>query len=173
MTTHIRTLAQSIRLLALDVDGVLTDGQLHYSAEGETLKVFNCQDGLGIQLLRKGGIDCVLITGRNSPMVSRRAEELGITHVIQGRDDKLVALQEFIAPLQLKAEQIAYAGDDLPDLSAVKWCGVGIAVANAHALVKQKAQWQTRCNGGQGAVREICEGLLEMQGKLERLLMTY
>lgn len=171
--SKLKSLAQPIRLLALDVDGVLTDGRLHYSPEGEKLKIFDCQDGLGIKLLHKGGIECVIITGRNSPMVSQRAQELGITAVIQGRDDKLAALQEFVAPLHLQPENIAYAGDDLPDLSAIQWCGLGIAVANAHALVKRHAQWQTERCGGHGAVREICEGLLELQEKLAAQLSTY
>lgn len=165
-TSSVTQLAQFIRLLVLDVDGVLTDGRLYYSPTGEALKAFDCQDGLGIQWLQQAGIPCAIITGRNSPMVSQRAQELGITHVIQGRNDKQVALQELCASLNLTAQHIAYAGDDLPDLSAVQWSGLGIAVANAHPLLKKEAQWQTQANGGRGAVREICEGLLEMQGKL-------
>lgn len=162
--------ARQIRLLVLDVDGVLSDGKLYFSNGGEELKNFHIQDGLGIKLLARAGIETAIITGRSSTIVARRAENLGIRHVMQGREDKLVALQELRARLGIDLEQIAYMGDDLPDLAAIRGVGLGLTVANANAVVQQYAAWSSRFNGGEGAVREACELILQAQGKLQALL---
>ncbi len=117
--------AAAIRLLVLDVDGVMTDGRIYYSSTGEELKAFNIRDGLGIKLLQRAGIEVAIITGRTSPMVERRAGELGISRVVQGREDKQLALRELSGELGIPLEHCAYMGDDLPDLGAIRSAGLG------------------------------------------------
>lgn len=158
-----------IRLLALDVDGVLTDGRVIYGSDGSELKAFNIKDGLGLKLLQRGGIEVALITGRESRIVARRAAELGIEEVIQGREDKLVALRELCARRTLELAQCAYMGDDLPDLAAIQAAGLGLTVADAVAAVRAQADWCSTAAGGAGAVREACEWLLQLQGSWTRL----
>lgn len=175
--------AKNIRLLLLDVDGVLTDGRLYYGNNGEELKAFNIQDGLGIKLLQRNGIQVGIITGRSSELLARRASELGIELVIQGREDKLTALNEILEDMQqaikddnqtsYKMEQIAFLGDDLPDLAVIRRVGLGVAVANATSFVVENAHWQTSTKGGDGAVRELAEMLLQAQGKLESIHSSY
>lgn len=165
--------ASDVRLLALDVDGVLTDGHLWFGNSGEEMKAFDIQDGLGVKLLQRGGISVALITGRQSELVARRARELGIEQVIQGREDKRIALAELCQQLGLQPAQAAYMGDDLPDLGAIRTAGLGLAPANAHDLVAVHADYQTRRSGGGGAVREACELILRAQGKLDTLLEAY
>lgn len=165
--------ARIIKLLVLDVDGVLTDGRLWYGNSGEELKAFHIQDGLGIKLLQRAGVDVAIITGRTSQLVTRRGTELGIKHIVQGREDKLVALRTLAAELQLELEEIAYAGDDLPDLSAIAAVGLGIAVANAMPYVARHAAYKTARNGGDGAVREICDLIMQAQDKLDGVLERY
>jgi len=175
--------AKNIRLLLLDVDGVLTDGRLYYGNNGEELKAFNIQDGLGIKLLQRNGIQVGIITGRSSELLARRASELGIELVIQGREDKLIALQEILENLQeatnegaqapYQMEQIAFLGDDLPDVAVIRRVGLGVAVANARSFIAENAHWQTTTNGGYGAVRELAEMLLHAQGKLDSIHASY
>jgi len=161
--------ARAIRLLALDVDGVLTDGRIYYGNQGEELKAFNIKDGLGIKLLQGAGIEVAIITGRQSEIVARRARELGITSVIQGREDKRQALQELCRDKGLTLEQCAYMGDDLPDLAAVIACGLGLTVADGSARVRDAADWQSKLPGGGGAVREACELILDARGEWSAL----
>jgi 3-deoxy-D-manno-octulosonate 8-phosphate phosphatase (KDO 8-P phosphatase) len=165
--------ARAVRLLVLDVDGVLTDGRLWYGNSNEELKAFNIQDGLGIKLLMRAGIDVAIITGRTSALVARRGAELGIRHVIQGREDKLVALRALCTELNIELNEIAYMGDDLPDLSAIRAAGLGITVANGHHAVAPHALYQTRSNGGDGAVREVCDLLLKAQDKFDAIVEHY
>ncbi|MFC3283576.1 KdsC family phosphatase [Litchfieldella rifensis] len=165
--------ARQIRLLALDVDGVLSDGRLYFQADGVEIKAFHTQDGHGLKLLRQAGLEVALITGRDSPMVSRRAADLGINHVHQGSDDKLDVLRQLCARLDLQFEQVAYCGDDLPDLAAIKRAGLGISVPNAPAYIRAHADWTTERQGGHGAVREICDALLEAQGYWGAVVDTY
>lgn len=165
--------AQKIRLLLLDVDGVLTDGQLHYSSQGEEIKNFNIKDGLGIKLLQKAGIAVGIITGRVSSMVQRRAEELGITLIVQGREDKLTALMELIRNQDLSLSQIAYMGDDLPDLAAIRAVGLGATVADCNPILSFHAAYQTSAPGGKGAVRELAELILAAQDKYKELTDNY
>lgn len=165
--------AANIRLLVLDVDGVLTDGRLYFGPEGEALKTFDIRDGLGIKLLREAGVDTAIITGRRSPMVARRAADLGIARVIQGREDKLVALDELRAELGVDYPEIAYIGDDLPDLAAIRKVGLGITVANGDPYVAQHTAWQTQRRGGEGAVREAAEMILRARGALDALQARY
>ena len=167
------TAAKNIKLLLLDVDGVLTDGKLYYGNSGEELKAFNIQDGLGIKLLQQGGIQVGIITGRVSTLLQRRADELGINPVIQGREDKLIALRELLKSQNLDLHQIAFMGDDLPDLSAINSVGLGITVANASSTLAAKADWQTLRSGGDGAVREAAEMILKAQGKFDTLVELF
>ncbi len=158
--------AASVRMLALDVDGVLTDGRIYYGNQGEELKAFNIKDGLGIKLLQDAGVKVAIITGRQSEIVARRARELGIEDVVQGREDKLTALKELCAAQGLALTDCAYMGDDLPDLGAINACGLGLTVADATRAVANAAAWQSSMAGGAGAVREACEFILDARGEL-------
>ena len=171
--TDISQRAHAIKLLALDVDGVLTDGRIYYGNEGEELKSFSIKDGLGIKLLQKDGIEVVLITGRSSEIVTRRARELGIKEVIQGREDKITALREVCSARQLQPEQCAYMGDDLPDLGAVRAAGIGMAPADAASQLLEAADWVSDSRGGAGAVRQACEQLLTWRGSLGQRLADF
>ena len=155
-----RASARKLKLVAFDVDGIFTDGRLYYSESGETLKVFHTLDGHGIKKLAAAGITLALITGRQSAMVSKRAAELGIEHVIQGREDKGVALSTLAAELGFSAEETAYAGDDEPDVPALEWAGLAFSVPNGHACARAAADHVTAASGGQGAVREISDLIL-------------
>ncbi|GAB5414720.1 MAG: HAD-IIIA family hydrolase [Congregibacter sp.] len=163
------TLAKGIRLLALDVDGVLTDGCITYGNNGEELKSFNIKDGLGIKLLQRAGVEVVIITGRSSQIVERRAKELGISRIVQGREDKLSALLEICAQDSLELGDCAYMGDDLPDLGAIRAVALGFAPADACARVRDAADWCSSAAGGAGAVREAAEQLLAWRGQLHTL----
>lgn len=165
--------AAGIRLLVLDVDGVLTDGRLYFSEDGNELKTFDTQDGHGIKMLQQAGIPAAIITGRNTQLVERRARNLGIAHLLQGREDKLVALRELTATLGLPLEAVAYVGDDWPDLPALLAAGLGVAVANAHEELRQRADHVTRLPGGRGAVREVCDLVLRAQDRYAAVLAPY
>ena len=156
--------ARNLKLMAFDVDGVLTDGRLYYGADGEALKVFNTLDGHGLKKLAASGVTLALITGRDTPMVARRAAELGIQHVIQGREDKGVALADLAASLGVTARETGYAGDDEPDVPALQWAQLAFAPASGHDCARAAADHVTRARGGEGAVREICDALLEHRG---------
>ena len=160
-------------MLVLDVDGVLSDGKLYFSNSGDEMKAFSTLDGQGIKMLQRNGIDVGIITGRTSTLVQRRAKNLGITLLIQGREDKLVALKEMSAKVNISCEHIAYMGDDLPDLAAIRHARLGITVADGHAFVAEHADWITSARGGNGAVREACEFLLRAQGKLDQAWQQY
>lgn len=165
--------AQKIKLLLLDVDGVLTNGRLYYGNSGEELKAFDIQDGLGIKLLQSAGIKVGIITGRSSDLVKRRANELSIDPLIQGREDKLTALNELLKDMNFDLEEIAFVGDDLPDLAVVRRVGLGITPANGNHILASQALWQTKKSSGNGAVREVAELILIAQGKLESVLASY
>lgn len=171
-TTQISKIKQ-VKLAVFDVDGVLTDGKLNFLADGNEVKNFNTLDGLGIKLLAQAGIKTAIITGRRSPQVERRAEALGIDYLYQGREDKLIALQELWLDTGFSAEQTAYIGDDLPDLAAIRAVAFGATVNGGHQFVASHADWCTRRTAGNGAGREFCETILAAQGKLESLLCEY
>ncbi|MDO8328971.1 MAG: 3-deoxy-manno-octulosonate-8-phosphatase KdsC [Fluviicoccus sp.] len=173
LSVRITEKARQIRLLALDVDGVLTDGRLYFTEDGQEIKTFDSQDGHGIKLLQKTGIVCAIITGRTSQLVERRARNLGITLLLQGREDKLVALKELSVQLGIPLEEMAYVGDDWPDLPAIRAAGLGVAVANAHREVRRYADFVSLATGGRGAVREVCDLILEAQGRYEEALAPY
>lgn len=173
LSVRITEKARQIRLLALDVDGVLTDGCLYFTEDGQEIKTFDSQDGHGIKLLQKTGIVCAIITGRTSQLVERRARNLGITLLLQGREDKLVALKELSVQLGIPLEEMAYVGDDWPDLPAIRAAGLGVAVANAHREVRRYADFVSLATGGRGAVREVCDLILEAQGRYDEALAPY
>lgn len=166
-------LAGRVRLMLFDVDGVLTDGRLHYGASGEELKSFSASDGLGIKLLMQTGVAVALLSGRESPAVVRRAAELGIAHVRQGVDDKRAALESLLAKLGVPLSAAGFMGDDLTDLAAMRRCGFACAPPEAHELVRAHAHYVARSPAGGGAAREICEFLMRARGTLETVLARY
>lgn len=166
----VRQRAQAIRLVAFDVDGVLTDGSLLYGENGEQLKRFNSLDGHGLKMLQQSGILVALITGRSGPIVSRRAAELGIGLVYQDARDKSQLIQDLCAEHKLNLEQIAYIGDDIIDLIAMQKVGLAVSVPNAPAYVLQAAHWITSKEGGFGVARELSDIILAAQGLLGNFL---
>ena len=164
---------RTICLILSDVDGVLTDGGIVYDNQGIETKQFHVRDGMGIRLWQKAGYRFGLITHRSSHIVKIRVAELGIEIVRQGVDDKLKAMGGVLSELQLTPAQVCYIGDDLPDLPAVRAAGLGVAVADACAELRQSAHYVTTLPGGHGAVRETVELILKAQGRWEDLIQTY
>ncbi|RMF48254.1 MAG: phenylphosphate carboxylase subunit delta [Deltaproteobacteria bacterium] len=149
--------ARSVRLVCFDVDGVLTDGRLLYSDDGREIKAFNVQDGASLKLMMDAGIEVALLTGRTSPMVERRAIELGIRHCHQGLNDKGPALDHLAATLDVPLAETAHVGDDLPDLALFERVGLAISVPNGHPAVMERADYVTQVPGGAGVARELAE----------------
>ena len=164
---------QAIKLLLLDVDGVLTDGRLYFNSQGDEFKSFNTLDGQGIKALQRSGVKVGIITGRTSEMVARRARDLGIGLLVQGREDKWEALQEILQEHPYPLEQIAFMGDDWPDLTVMSRVGLALCVANAHSAVVDISHWQSRERGGEGAVRAACDLIMQAQGSYQRILASY
>lgn len=167
--------AKKIKLLVLDVDGVLSDGRITFSESGEELKSFNTLDGQGLRLLQRAGLHVAVITGRSSHIVAKRCADLDITLLAQGREDKFVALNELLAtlPSPPALHEIAHMGDDLPDLLIMQKVGLALTVANAHTEVSARAHWQSQRQGGHGAVREACDMLLKAQGHYTSIIDSY
>jgi 3-deoxy-D-manno-octulosonate 8-phosphate phosphatase (KDO 8-P phosphatase) len=169
--------ARRIRMVLTDCDGVLTDGSLHYSSDGEhergEINVFHIHDGLGLQLARSAGLEVGLISGRLSLPVAERARELGLKHVYQGVESKLEVYQRICEVEGLHDEQVAYLGDDLPDLPVLRRAGLAIAVADAVGEVRARAHLITKRRGGRGAVREALELILKAQGRWEGIVERY
>jgi len=165
--------AQGIRLLVVDVDGVLTDGRLYYGANGEELKAFHIHDGLGLKLLRASGVEVAIVTGRTSRAVELRAENLGLPYVFQGISDKLAVFEQLLARFALKATAVAAIGDDLPDLPVLRRCGFAACVPEASGPVRGAAHYVTDRPGGGGAVREVCDFLMTAQGTIEVAMREY
>jgi len=155
----------AIRLLVLDVDGVMTDGQLHYDAQGREAKVFHVHDGHGIKQVMRAGIEVAVISGRHSKAVETRMAELGIEHVRLGQENKSEAFTEITTQLGIPPEAVACVGDDEPDLPIMQAAGLSIAVADAQPIVREQADWHTLQGGGRGAVREVCDALLAAQNE--------
>ncbi len=172
-TTELHARAAQIRLVIFDVDGVLTDGSLFLGDDGLEYKAFHAHDGYGMKLLQHGGVEIAVITARTSEVVRLRMQSLGVQRVYQGKLDKLGAYRELLAETGYAEAQIAYVGDDLVDLPVMRRVGLAIAVANAHPVVQRYAHATTRQRGGQGAAREVCEWLLDAQGKLTPLIERY
>jgi 3-deoxy-D-manno-octulosonate 8-phosphate phosphatase (KDO 8-P phosphatase) len=165
--------AKQIRLLALDVDGVLTTGAIYYGSNGLEMRGFHIHDGMGIKLLQKAGMEVAIISSKKSEGVEKRIKELGITHAYLGQENKLPAYEELKQKLQLSDQEIAYMGDDLPDLPLLKRAGFAITVKNAPEIIKQHADYISKIKPGKGAVREVCEFILEAQDKLQSVLQSY
>lgn len=165
--------AQKIKCLVCDVDGVLTDGLLYIDNFGNELKTFHVQDGMGLKLLMAAGLQVAVITTAVNAVVDHRMKQLGIKLYFKGQVDKRQAYLALKKDLALENEQIAYIGDDLPDLPIIQQVGLGVAVANAVKEVKEYAAWQTQQTGGRGAVRELCDLILEAQGATQLALNEY
>ncbi len=163
----VKKLAKNIKLLVLDVDGVLTDGTINIGNDGEIFKSFNVRDGLGIKLLQDAGIQVAICTGRTSQIVAKRAEELGITQVMQGQKDKREGLSDICSALGITLQETAYMGDDIPDLCLFDFVGLSAAPADANPLAVEEAKWVSSRKGGKGAVRELAEYILKAQGKFK------
>jgi 3-deoxy-D-manno-octulosonate 8-phosphate phosphatase (KDO 8-P phosphatase) len=155
-----RKSAAAIRLLILDIDGTMTDGRLYFGPRGEALKVFNVRDGYGIKRLDAAGIEVAVISGRTSKMVNTRCRELGVEHVIQGAEDKVLAFERLRKRLKIEASESACVGDDAPDVPLMKAVKLAFAVADAHPEALRAAHVVTSLPGGCGAVREVCDYLL-------------
>ncbi|HEY4664197.1 MAG TPA: HAD hydrolase family protein [Comamonas sp.] len=165
--------AQSIRAVFFDVDGVLTDGGLHFTEQGETIKRFNTLDGHGIKLLQKAGIAPAVVTGRDSAPLRLRLAQLGVQHVVYGTEDKVPAAQRILDSLGLNWNQAAMMGDDWPDLPVMRRCALACAPINAHPENLAIADFVTTVAGGQGAVRQLCDLLLVASGRYRGMLETY
>lgn len=173
MNDDLQQRARGVRLAIFDVDGVLTDGRLYFLADGSEFKTFNTLDGHGIKMLIASGVRTAIISGRSTPVVERRARNLGIQHLYQGREDKLVVLDELLGELGLGYEAVAYLGDDLPDLPVMRRVGLGMAVASADGFVRAHAHGVTQARGGEGAAREFCELIMRAQGNLTAAQEAY
>lgn len=156
----------NIKLLICDIDGVFSDGRIYLGNDGEELKAFHTRDGFGIKAIINEDIQVAVITGRQSNIVEKRMTSLGVQNIYQGQEDKLVAYAELKKNLNLADFEIAYIGDDVPDQKVMEQVGLSIAVADAHPIIAKLANYQTTVRGGFGSVREVCDILLELRGKL-------
>jgi len=173
MTDKPKAKLADIKLLVLDVDGVLTDGTLTINGDGSESKSFNSLDGHGIKMWRRAGLKVGFLSGRLSGPTKYRAEQLGVDYVFEDCHDKLPVMEKLLGEAGLSANEVAYIGDDLPDLPVIRYVGFGVAVANAVDEVKQYADYVTSRPGGSGAVREVIEYILRDSGKWEQLLKRY
>lgn len=173
MTDNLKANLAEIQLLVLDIDGVLTDGTIIINGDGSESKSFNVLDGHGIRMWQRAGFKVAFLSGRLSEPTKYRAEQLEIDHCIQDCHNKLPVLKQLLDKLGLSVEQVAYIGDDLPDLPAIKYVGFGVAVLNAVDEVKQCADYVTARAGGNGAVREVIEYILKKTGKWQPLIERY
>ncbi|NLI30464.1 MAG: 3-deoxy-manno-octulosonate-8-phosphatase KdsC [Nitrospiraceae bacterium] len=165
--------AKDIRLLILDVDGVLTDGSIILDNNGNELKAFHVRDGHGIKMLQKVGIEIAIITGRRADVVERRASELGIQHVYQGVLNKAAAYADLQEKTGIPASAIACVGDDIVDIPLLRRAALSVAVADATEETRAAAAYVTKARGGRGAVREVCDLILKATGKWDQLLNAY
>ncbi len=165
--------AKKIKVVIFDVDGVMTNGGLTIGDDGQEYKTFNTQDGLGMKLLKKSGVEMAIITGRTSKVVTKRAESTGVGIFYQGVDDKLEAFNDLIKKLNVKPEETAFMGDDVVDLPPIIRCGLGICVPAAPLIVKENSHYITSNSGGNGAVREVCELIMQAQGTFDAQVAIY
>lgn len=171
--SDVRERAARIRLAAFDVDGTLTDGKLLLGSGGREMKAFHVADGLGLRMLEKFGIAVALVTARPGQVVLARARELGLQHVFVAVKDKLTCVDTLGARLGIPREEVAFMGDDLPDLRVLAVAGLSVAPANAHPWVRERVHWRTRHEGGCGAARELCDLILAARGHAEAILEEY
>ncbi|HJU71115.1 MAG TPA: HAD family hydrolase [Paucimonas sp.] len=165
--------AARVRLMIFDVDGILTDGSLHYGPDGEVIKTFNVLDGHGIKLLQRSGVAAAIISARHSPIVARRASDLGIAHVQQGVHDKRIAFERLLADTGISADACGFIGDDVIDLPILLCAGFAASVPNGHPEVRSRVHYVTQASGGRGAARELCDFILRAQGNYETALAPY
>ena len=165
--------AKNIKLVIFDVDGVLTDGSLFYGDDGQEYKAFNSRDGHGMKMLQSSGVTVGIITGRTSDVVMHRMKNLNVTHIYQGKLEKLPAYEELLDKLSLQPEQVAYVGDDVVDLPIMIRVGLAVTVPNGHELAKKHAHWVTSQAAGAGAARELCELIMKAQGTYEPAMQKY
>jgi len=165
--------ARNLKLMAFDVDGVLTDGTLYFTAQGDEIKAFNTLDGHGLKMLADAGVLLAIITGRSSRAVQLRAQNLGIEMLLQGVEDKRGAMQDLLDQRGLAFADAGYMGDDVVDLPLLSACGFSATVPNGHALLQGRVDYVARAAAGRGAVREVCELILSAQGKLEAAFAPY
>jgi 3-deoxy-D-manno-octulosonate 8-phosphate phosphatase (KDO 8-P phosphatase) len=165
--------AERIRLMAFDIDGVMTDGRLYFSPNGDEMKTFFSRDGLGLKMLARSGVKLAIITGRDSPIVTRRAENLGIDLVFQGVEDKRSAMARLLEREGIDFSEAGYMGDDVVDLAVMEACGFSATVPDCHTTVRQIADYVAHAPAGAGAVREVCELLLQAQGNWDKALAAY
>ena len=165
--------AKKIKVLIVDIDGVMTDGKLHYTNNGDEFKSFDVTDGLGLVIAQRKGIKCAILTAKQSNIVTKRASDLGIEKVYQGYHFKIEVLEDIKKAFEVSSEQICFIGDDIIDITVLKEVGFAVAVKNARSEVKKEADYITEAQGGNGAVREICELILKAQGKWEEVLDVY
>jgi 3-deoxy-D-manno-octulosonate 8-phosphate phosphatase (KDO 8-P phosphatase) len=173
VTDDFQARAKRIKLVAFDVDGVMTDGSLFLGDDGQEYKAFNSLDGHGLKMLRRSGVELAVITGRTSQVVAKRATNLGIPYLYQGIENKLEAWLELLAELGLTPEESAFMGDDVVDLPVLRRCGLALSVPSAPVLVKQHVHYVTQGAAGHGAVREVCELIMQTQGTLDAQLAPY
>lgn len=173
ISAEVRARVEKVKLLVLDVDGVLTDGRLYYHDDGTESKAFDVRDGHGIKLAQRAGIEVALISGRNSPCVEKRAADLGITEVVQGPKDKVPVFERLLAKKGLGPEQAAFVGDDLVDLPVMRRAGLAVTVADGSEHLFEAAHYVTLAPGGKGAVREVIELILATQGLWEKIVARY
>ena len=171
--TDITARAQRIKLLLMDCDGVLTDGRLWLTSDGDEQKAFHARDGQGISLLHRAGLRTGIITGRTSSAVDRRARDLKMSYVRQYAKDKIKALEEILAEAGVTTDECAYIGDDVVDIPVMRRVGLAVAVSDAVEETKQAAQYITALKGGQGAVREVCDLVLKAQGRWAELMERF
>ena len=164
---------RDVKLAVFDVDGVMTDGALHYGAEGEMVKVFNTLDGHGMKMLMASGVDVAIISGRQSQALARRSGDLGITHLFMAVEDKGLVYTQLLDSLRLSPRQAASIGDDVVDLPILLNCGFAAAVPAAPKLVRERMDYVTEAHGGHGAVREFCDLIMAAQGTLSAALQKY
>jgi 3-deoxy-D-manno-octulosonate 8-phosphate phosphatase (KDO 8-P phosphatase) len=165
--------AARVRLMIFDVDGVLTDGSLHFGADGEVIKTFNVLDGHGIKLLQRSGVLTAIISARQSPIVLKRAADLGIAHVMQGVHDKGLAFEQLLRDTNVAKGDCGFVGDDVIDLPILSRVGFAASVPNGHAEVRSRVHYVTQASGGRGAARELCDFILHAQGNYESALAPY
>ncbi len=165
--------AANVRLMGFDVDGVLTDGTLYFTSQGDEMKAFSSLDGHGLRMLAQSGVQIALISGRRSAALELRAQNLGITHLYMGVEDKRAVMTELLEMEGLTFSEAGYMGDDVVDLPILRACGFSATVADGHDFVKQHVQYVAQAGGGKGAVREVCELILRSQGKLDAMLTDY
>jgi len=160
--------AKQIKLLICDIDGVFSDGRIYLGNDGEELKAFHTKDGFGMKALVSSGVETAVITGRTSKIVENRMSALNVSNIIQGQEDKLPALLSLLESKGLNSNEIAYIGDDIPDLAPILYVGLGIATADAHPAILKQANHITYTRGGFGAVREVCDLIMQAQNTLDK-----